>query len=203
LSKDSNHIQFSEKIASNIFLSSADKNLMTGSLLHKFFPSTIFQNEYGLLSRCGTFSLNRFYKRRKSRFSLLAFGFTFAILFLTVIYYDMIPTTNLILKQSKHQVKIFCVNCKELLKIRNNWKGFNIELESDHVSSQYVTYDSILRDNFSFNINGSDVMVFLHIQKTGITWAAKNGDSPTATCFSNIPLQVVQLLVNIWCRILI
>ena len=34
-------------------------------------------------------------------------------------------------------------------------------------SSQFVSYDSILQDNFSFNINGSDVMVFLHIQKTG------------------------------------
>ena len=36
-------------------------------------------------------------------------------------------------------------------------------------SSQFVSYDSILQDNFSFNINGSDVMVFLHIQKTGET----------------------------------
>ena len=34
-------------------------------------------------------------------------------------------------------------------------------------SSHFVSYESILMDNFSFNINGSDVIVFLHIQKTG------------------------------------
>lgn len=34
-------------------------------------------------------------------------------------------------------------------------------------SSHFVSYESILQDNFSFNINGSDVIVFLHIQKTG------------------------------------
>jgi len=34
-------------------------------------------------------------------------------------------------------------------------------------SSHFVSYESILQDSFSFNINGSDVIVFLHIQKTG------------------------------------
>lgn len=35
------------------------------------------------------------------------------------------------------------------------------------IDINFVTYDTIQRDNFEFNINGSDVMVFLHIQKTG------------------------------------
>ena len=38
----------------------------------------------------------------------------------------------------------------------------------------FVTYDTIQRDNFEFNINGSDVIVFLHIQKTGGTTFGKH-----------------------------
>jgi hypothetical protein len=33
--------------------------------------------------------------------------------------------------------------------------------------SHFISYESMLQDSFSFNINASDVIVFLHIQKTG------------------------------------
>lgn len=32
-----------------------------------------------------------------------------------------------------------------------------------------LSYDEVLNDNFQFDINSNDVMVFLHIQKTGGT----------------------------------
>jgi hypothetical protein len=41
-------------------------------------------------------------------------------------------------------------------------------------SSHFVGFESILQENFSFNINESDVMVFLHIQKTGGTTFGKH-----------------------------
>ena len=38
----------------------------------------------------------------------------------------------------------------------------------------FVSYNTIEHDNFEFNINGSDVIVFLHIQKTGGTTFGKH-----------------------------
>ena len=42
------------------------------------------------------------------------------------------------------------------------------------IDINFVPYDTIQHDNFEFNINGSDVMVFLHIQKTGGTVFGKH-----------------------------
>ena len=42
------------------------------------------------------------------------------------------------------------------------------------IDINFVPYDTIQHDNFEFNINGSDVMVFLHIQKTGGTTFGKH-----------------------------
>ena len=42
------------------------------------------------------------------------------------------------------------------------------------IDINFVSYDTIQHENFEFNINGSDVMVFLHIQKTGGTTFGKH-----------------------------
>ena len=42
------------------------------------------------------------------------------------------------------------------------------------IDINFVTYDTIQHENFEFNMNGSDVMVFLHIQKTGGTTFGKH-----------------------------
>jgi hypothetical protein len=145
-----------------------DKNTLTNRLRQNLFPTTNVQNEYGRFAPFSIFNFTRFYKRRKSRAALFALGLAFTILFITIFYNDWIPNTKFQLKHSKVQVRHCLKSFNPLLQ---SWififKDSHIELVSDLVSSQYVSYDSILRDNFSFNINGSDVMVFLHIQKTG------------------------------------
>lgn len=37
-----------------------------------------------------------------------------------------------------------------------------------------LSYDDLLKDDFQFNMNAHDVMVFLHIQKTGGTSFGKH-----------------------------
>ena len=39
---------------------------------------------------------------------------------------------------------------------------------------EFISYDTIQHENFEFNINGSDVIVFLHVQKTGGTTFEKH-----------------------------
>ena len=77
-------------------------------------------------------------------------------LLLTMYYLDMYPSLPTLRPAS-----MTSHNDVELLRHRHLAENEILE------SSQFVSYDSILQDNFSFNINGSDVMVFLHIQKTG------------------------------------
>lgn len=45
-----------------------------------------------------------------------------------------------------------------------------IEMKPENI----VTYEEIMQDNFEFDIRGNDVMVFLHIQKTGGTTFGKH-----------------------------
>lgn len=103
--------------------------------------------------------LPSFLKRRRS-FRSLAFGiiFLFLILVLTMFYFD--PN----LKTFRRN------NIEKVVQHRHLAEENSDILES----SQFVGYESILQDNFSFNINGSDVMVFLHIQKTGGTTFGKH-----------------------------
>jgi len=42
------------------------------------------------------------------------------------------------------------------------------------IDIDFINFDTIQHENFEFNINGSDVMVFLHIQKTGGTTFGKH-----------------------------
>ena len=42
------------------------------------------------------------------------------------------------------------------------------------IDIDFISYDTIQHENFEFNINGSDVIVFLHIQKTGGTTFGKH-----------------------------
>ena len=78
--------------------------------------------------------------------------FLFLILVLTMFYFDP-------------NLKTFRRNNIEKVVQHRHLAAENSDILE---SSQFVGYESILQDNFSFNINGSDVMVFLHIQKTGM-----------------------------------
>ena len=42
------------------------------------------------------------------------------------------------------------------------------------IDIDFVNFNTIQHENFEFNINGSDVMVFLHVQKTGGTTFGKH-----------------------------
>ena len=42
------------------------------------------------------------------------------------------------------------------------------------IDIDFINFNTIEHENFEFNINGSDVMVFLHIQKTGGTTFGKH-----------------------------
>lgn len=107
-------------------------------------------------SSSNLFSLSNCYKRRRTFRNLFFVIVTFlSILAISFALFDWSPSIKVSLKH-------FDKNIPSSSKI------------SDLVSSQFVSYESILKDNFSFNINGSDVMVFLHIQKTGGTTFGKH-----------------------------
>lgn len=46
--------------------------------------------------------------------------------------------------------------------------------ESSSIAKPGLSYDEVLNDNFQFDMNAHDVMVFLHIQKTGGTSFGKH-----------------------------
>nr|ACO14636.1 Heparan-sulfate 6-O-sulfotransferase 2 [Caligus clemensi] len=73
-----------------------------------------------------------------------------------------------------------------------SYDEFTTETNNGPINKNVIDFTSIQKDNFAFHFNGSDVMIFLHIQKTGGTTFGKhlvqdiNLESP-CSCFKNNP----------------
>jgi hypothetical protein len=61
------------------------------------------------------------------------------------------------------------VNQQDVISLDNIHDNLGKPLQQNLIANPGLSYEEVLNDDFQFDMNAHDVMVFLHVQKTGGT----------------------------------
>lgn len=81
-----------------------------------------------------------------------------------------------------------CALTKKESTFSNDRLTLDLAKQNNLLSSLGLSYEDVLNDDFQFDMDGHDVMVFLHIQKTG------------GTSFGKHLVRDLDLKVKIWLK---